>query len=326
LCIGVPVAARGAERRQTSAKRPVSSLLSTRHAVLLGLVHGPTELLPVSSSAHTAALPLLLGWHEDALPAEQKTAFEVALHAGAVLGLAYALRNEPPGSGCAALRRQRPIGRGMNLSNRGALLFLGAAVAPPATVGYTLERRFEHHLGGTRAIVAGLLGGGLAMALADLRGPQRRYEQDASARDGLWLGLAQALALAPGISRNGATLTAARALGFTRADAQTLSWRAGMPVIVGATLLKGRRALAEPPPPGAALPFATGALASLLSTLACAPLLSAKRRRRALWPFALYRAALALLLIRARAASPAIRTPVAARTPVVAFPNGKALG
>jgi undecaprenyl-diphosphatase len=261
--------------------------LSPRHALLLGLIHGPTELLPVSSSAHTALVPRLLRWPAAELEPELRTSFEVALHAGAALGLGWALRADLTDT--------------LRHLDRDRLVPLALACAPPAAAGWLLEGRLEHRLGGTRSIALGLLGGGVAMALADRRGARRqcaRRAAEAGPADGLALGLAQALALLPGVSRNGATLTAARARGFARADAQTLSWRAGLPVILGATLLKGRRLPRKPLPPGLAAPFALGAGASLASTLVCAPLLAPARRGRPLLPFALYRAGLATLTIK----------------------------
>ena len=128
---------------------------------------------------------------------------------------------------------------------------------------------------------------------ADTR-PGTRSLADFGPRDGLALGLAQALALLPGVSRNGATLTAARARGFAREDAHALSWRAGLPVIAGAAGLKASRLAQRGAPPGAVPALAAGAGAAFLSTLACAPLIRPGRRGRALWPFALYRAGLAL--------------------------------
>jgi undecaprenyl-diphosphatase len=257
--------------------------LPLRHALLLGLVHGPTELLPVSSSAHTALLPDLLGWPAAELPPDLRTSFEVALHGGSLVGLAHALHHD-----FSDMLRQL---------DRQRIVLLALAIAPPAAVGYGLEGSLEHRLGGPRSIALGLLGGGFALALADRLAPRTRTLADATPRDGLLLGLAQALALLPGVSRNGATLTCARALGFTREDAQTLSWQVGLPVILGATFLKGRRLQRQPPPDGLAGPFAVGVGASLVSTLACMPLLAAKRRGRSLLPFALYRAALAALVL-----------------------------
>jgi undecaprenyl-diphosphatase len=262
--------------------------------VALGLAQGPTEVLPVSSSAHIALIPRLAGWPHTRLDAELRNSLEVALHAGTAAALVIALRGELRG----ALARRSSA----NWLDRRALATAALALLPPALVGYALEQRPERRPSGPRTLAVGLALGAAAMAVAD-RSPAARSLADAGPRDGLALGLAQALALLPGVSRNGATLTAARARRFTREDAQALSWRAGLPVIAGAAGLKAVRLLQRGVPPGALTPLAAGAAASFLSTLASAPLIRQGRRGRALWPFALYRGALALAAVRASRAS-----------------------
>jgi undecaprenyl-diphosphatase len=292
--------------------------LPLRHAVALGLVQGPAELLPVSSSAHIALIPLLLGWPQAELDGELRNHFEVALHGGAAVALSIARRRELAG----AVRKLDGPG----------LATVALALAPPALVGYLLERRLERRPSTPAALAAGLALGGLAMALADSRAAGRRPAPcspaarrtaarppltarppaadcppaaarplaDAGPCDGLALGVAQSLALLPGVSRNGATLTVARLRGFAREDAQALSWRTGLPVILGATLLKGRAAVAGDVPADVRPALVAGAVAAFLSTLACSPLVAPGRRGRALAPFSLYRVALALLALRGR--------------------------
>jgi undecaprenyl-diphosphatase len=268
--------AEGSPRAKQATKLPLY------HALLLGLVQGPTEVLPVSSSAHIALLPRLAGWPAAQQDAELRNSLEVALHAGTVAALVLALRGERGW----ALRK---------LDSR-ALASAAGALGPPALVGYLMEQRLERRPSGPRALAAGLAVGAAAMAWADTR-PETRGLADFGPRDGLALGLAQALALFPGVSRNGATLTAARARGFAREDAQALSWRVGLPVIAGAAGLKASRLVQRGAPPGAAPTLAVGAGAAFLSALACAPLIRPGRRGRALWPFALYRAGLALTAV-----------------------------
>jgi len=134
------------------------------------------------------------------------------------------------------------------------------------------------------------------MAAADVtaqrRGADRRRE-DASLADALALGLGQACALAPGASRNGMTLAAARARGFARADANVLSRHVALPVIVGATVLKGARLARRGVPAGFGAPLAIGAGASFGATLACAGLIRQVERDRSFLPYAAYRAGLA---------------------------------
>jgi undecaprenyl-diphosphatase len=273
--------------------------LPLRHAVALGLLQGPAELLPVSSSAHTALLPWLAGWPSRRLDGEARKSFEVALHAGATAALAIEMRGE-----LAA--------RARTMDARAACV-LGLALAPAAIIGYALRGPIERRLGGPRSIAVGLAGGGLAMALADVRAAgARRRSHEARARDGLALGLAQAVALMPGVSRHGATLAAARMRGFDRAAAQALSWETGLPVILAAVALKGVRLLsgAGPEPGGMARVIGPGALAAgctsaFASTLASARALRRGRRSgRALAPYAAYRLALALVvLLRGRCRS-----------------------
>ena len=269
--------------------RPAEDALPLRHAVALGLLQGPTELLPISSSAHTALVPWLAGWPYGELDARARKSFEVALHAGAGLALALEMRGE--------LRRDAKA------LDRPRLAALALALAPAALAGATLRGTIERRLGGPRSIAAGLFTGALAMALADAAAPaQERPCSDVGPLDGLALGVAQALALMPGVSRRGATLAAARARGFGRRAAHSLSWSAAMPVILGAGALD----LAGPLRPRGAevgadalrIPSAAGGVAAFASTLASA---RALRRsgygERALLPYSLYRCLLALLVL-----------------------------
>jgi undecaprenyl-diphosphatase len=123
--------------------------------------------------------------------------------------------------------------------------------------------------------------------------PQERGRGDAGPADGLALGLAQATALMPGVSRNGATLSAARARRFDREHANLLSRMVALPVIVGATMLKGARLRRRGVSRGLAGSMAAGVGASFVSTLASQRLIGLVERDRALWPYAAYRLALA---------------------------------
>ena len=307
---------------------PSRQRLSLCEAAALGALQGPTELLPVSSSGHTSLIPWLADWPYAELEPELRKSFEVALHAGAGVALAIDMRGEL-------------IEAALRLDRRGAVV-VALSLAPPAIAGYVLERPIERRLGGPRSIAVGLIAGAVAMTFADIhpgrgedstphgatagnavpessvqkdaartsraRGTRRR--QDAGPRDGLALGLAQAAALVPGVSRNGATLTAARARGFAREDAQILSWHAALPVILGAVALKGARLLR----PGAGAhdartyganlshdtrgSLAMGGASAFLSTLASAHVLRRPRvSARALLPYAVYRCMIAAIAI-----------------------------
>jgi len=257
--------------------------LPLRHAVALGLVQGPAELLPISSSGHIALVPWLRGWRYTELDPELRKSFEVALHAGTAAALLIALRPE--------------VGEALRDFDRRRAALTVLSFVPPALVAFTLERPIERRLGTPGTIAAGLLIGSAAMLAAD-RSPQLRRREDAGARDALWLGVAQASALVPGMSRNGMTLAAARRLGFTRADANALSRHVALPIIVGASALKGARLARRGLPRPVAGAFACGALAAFASTLASIRLISMVERDRSLAPYAAYRAGLAALVIR----------------------------
>jgi undecaprenyl-diphosphatase len=134
------------------------------------------------------------------------------------------------------------------------------------------------------------------MVRADRR-PQTRISRDAGLTDALCLGMAQACALLPGVSRNGATLAAARRRGFTREDANKLSRHVALPVIAGATVLKTVRLARRGLPPRSALPIALGAGASFASTLGSTWLIRQVERDRSLLPYAAYRLGLAAVVL-----------------------------
>ncbi|HZO36846.1 MAG TPA: undecaprenyl-diphosphate phosphatase [Solirubrobacteraceae bacterium] len=247
-------------------------------ALALGVLHGPAELLPISSSGHTALIPWLARWEYAELDPELRKAFEIALHAGTAAALLVALRDE--------------VAEAAGGFDRRRLELVAGSFIVPAIVGLALERPIERGLGGPRSIAAGLLAGSLAMVAADrdrgCRAPRTR--DDATLIDALALGVAQACALVPGVSRNGATLAAARARGFGRHDASVLSRHVALPIIAGATLLKTVRLARRGLPREERAAFAAGTAAAFVSTLASVRLV---RDGRPLWPFAAYRTALA---------------------------------
>ena len=232
----------------------------------------------MSSSAHLNLVPWMLGWGWHETDAEERKSFEIAVHAGGALALLIGQR-----------RLIMSELRAFDL-RRASVVALSFAV--PALVGYRWERLIEERFGGPRSIAAGLAGGSVAMVAAD-RMPQQRGPGDAGPVDGLALGVAQATALIPGVSRNGATLAAARSRRFTREHSNLLSRTVALPVIVGATALKAQRLRRRGVRPGLSRALAAGVAASFASTLASQRLIDQVERDRALWPYAAYRLALA---------------------------------
>jgi undecaprenyl-diphosphatase len=172
-----------------------------------------------------------------------------------------------------------------------------ASAVPAAAVGLLLEDPIERHLSTPGAIAAGLIAGGAVLTWADTSAQERPVDA-ADTIDGLWLGVAQACALWPGVSRNGATLTAARLRRFRRIDANVLSRQVALPVIGGATGLKLARLFKTGLPEGAAVPFAVGAVASFASTLLSTGVLAQVERDRTLAPFGVYRVGLGIAVLR----------------------------
>jgi undecaprenyl-diphosphatase len=256
--------------------------IPARRAIALGIVQGPAELLPISSSAHIVLIPWLAGWDWEAIDPEVRKSFEVALHAGAAAAL--------------LIGQRRVIAEELREFDGRRALVLGLSFLPAAVVGYKLERPIERRLGGPRATALGLLAGAAAMLIADTR-PQQRGRGDAGAGDGLALGIAQAAALAPGVSRNGVTLAAARWRRFSRDQANLLSRTIALPIIVGAVALKGTRLARRGAAPELRRPMAVGVAASFASTLASQRLIGLVERDRALWPYAAYRAGLAAAVL-----------------------------
>jgi undecaprenyl-diphosphatase len=260
-----------------------SPTIPPSRAVALGAVQGPTELLPVSSSAHLSLIPWLADWDWDELDPELRKSFEVALHVGAALAL--------------LIGQREVIASELRQFDRRRAEVLALSFLPGAVIGLSAERQIERRLGGPLPTAAGLIAGAVAMAVADRR-PQARVRDRARPSDGLALGLGQAAALAPGVSRNGATLTVARWRGFTREHSNMLSRTVALPVIVAAAVLKGYRLRRRGLPREHLPAFAAGTATSFASTLASQELIRlVERDSRGLWPYSAYRIGLAALVL-----------------------------
>lgn len=258
-------------------------------ALAYGLIQGPTELLPVSSSGHLVVAPWVVGSDYVKLDPELRKSFEVALHVGTAAALAIVLKEE-------VIEAVREI----DTRRLGVIL---TSLTPPAIAALSFERVIESKLGRPEVVAAGLVAGSLAMLWADGRDGDRE-RGDAGWRDGLALGVAQSLALIPGVSRSGSTIVAMRARGFTPLAASELSMHAALPVIAGATLLKGVRLYKRGLEPQMRTAFAVGTAGAFASSLASARLIASKRRGRGLKKYVAYRVALAgAITLGARAAA-----------------------
>ena len=229
------------------------------HAIVLGLVQGLSEFLPISSSGHLLLTPWLFGWNDFDSESTEK-AFDVALHLGTIVAaIAYFrrdLRVYVRDGLRLVLDRRRPA------TPEGRLAWLlVVSTIPAALVGAVFEEQIDERLGTPTIIAISLIGFGLLLAWAD-RATGRRQLDDYRLRDALTVGAAQALALNPGTSRSGITITAARRLGFDRDAAARMSFLMMIPVTGGAVALKAVRLAGDGIPEGLAVPMVVGIITS----------------------------------------------------------------
>ena len=198
------------------------------HAIVLGIVQGLSEFLPVSSSGHLILVRWLFGWDE--LSGEAATAFDVAVHAGTLLGAAAYLRRDIATYVGAVL--SPVLGRGP-LGPDGRVAWSLVASAAPAGVAGAVAGDALRGSGGVEPVAVALIVFGLLMGASD-RLAEQRDKQDFGIGHALAMGAGQALALQPGVSRSGVTMTVARALGYSREAAVRLAFLMSLPVIAGA--------------------------------------------------------------------------------------------
>lgn len=205
------------------------------HAIVLGIVQGLTEFLPISSSGHLILVPELFGWNELTSDPELNKTFDVALHIGTFVGVAWYFRRDIVRYIRAAFRslRHRAID---DVDERIAWLLLLSAV-PGAIVGALLNDFIDEELGRPILIGIMLIVFGLVLQAAD-RLPATRRADGFGLRDAALMGMAQALALQPGVSRAGATISMGRWLRFDREAATRLSFLMSLPIIAGAALFE----------------------------------------------------------------------------------------
>jgi undecaprenyl-diphosphatase len=199
-------------------------------ALVLGLVQGLSEFLPISSSAHLALTPWFLGWQDPGL------AFDVALHIGTLVAVAWYFRREWVALMKAAwsIVRQRAV----RSPDEWRLVFLVLATIPAAIAGLTVEDLAETTFRSPRLIAVNLMVMGVVLYVVDRLARRDRPLTKMTVRDAVTIGFIQCLALLPGVSRSGSTITGARFLGFDRQSAAVFSFLMSFPVTLAAAVLK----------------------------------------------------------------------------------------
>jgi undecaprenyl-diphosphatase len=271
-------------------KAPALSILQ---AIVLGITQGATEFAPVSSSGHLILVPWLFGWSILRDPELNKT-FDVALHMGTLVGaLAYFWRDVARYlTAWVRSIRSRSI-RGTDERLAWALVI---GTIPGALAGAALEGFITDSLGQPWLIAVMLAVFGVVLYVVDRLASERRHLDDITVRDGLVLGVAQALALQPGVSRSGVTITAGRAFGLDRSTAARFSFLLSIPIIAGAGILKGLDLARSGVPAGMGGPFMWGMIASGVSGFLVIWFMLAYLRRRDLALFMWYRLGVAALV------------------------------
>ncbi len=208
-------------------------MLSVFQAIVLGIVQGLGEFLPISSSGHLELTRWLFGW--EALPDDLETSFDVAVHLGTLVGVLIYLRTEIIKYATAGLGALSAKNRPMSVDAKVGWAIV-VSMIPASITGVVLEK----YLATDRVwlIAVSLIVGGLVLLAAD-RMPGTRDIEEFGVREALLMGLGQALALQPGVSRSGATITVGRFIGFSRDAAARVAFLMSVPVIAGAGVYKG---------------------------------------------------------------------------------------
>jgi undecaprenyl-diphosphatase len=270
--------------------------LETIEAIILGIVQGITEFLPISSSAHIILVPWFFGWGEPGL------SFNVAVHMGTLLAVLLFFRTDIYAMAVALPRgviAGNPLADPMS---RMALIILLGSI-PAGVIGVLLGDRIEgafHTTSGGRltltVIASMLILIGVVMLFVERRLPQRREFERIGWRDGILIGVAQAVALIPGTSRSGATITAGMILGLRKEVAARFSFLLGIPAVAGAGTLEAVKLFQNGLPVDDRLPFIAGAVAALIVGYLSIAFLLRFLQTNSVLVFTIYRCGLGVLI------------------------------
>ena len=273
----------------------VDGALTNWQALVLGLVQGATELLPISSSGHLILVPWLADWTFLEQNDQFNHTFDVALHLGTLVAVVAYFWSDV---GRLAVAWMGSIARrSVMTADERAAWFVFVATIPAVVVGAAGESFIADHLGEPWQIAMLLAGFAIVLWIADQQ-PARRGVRSLGLRDAAVIGAAQAAALAPGVSRSGITISAARFLGLDRDAAARVSFLLLIPITFGAVAFKGATDLVFGElPDGWQGPFVVGVLAAMASGLVAIEFLLRFVRRHTYTPFVVYRLIVALIVL-----------------------------
>lgn len=254
-------------------------MISHLHAIILGAVQGLAEFLPISSSAHLVLIPWLLKWKDPGL------AFDVALHLGTLVALLIYYRKD-------WIAMARSLGGGHPAELRLLQLLIAASI-PGAIIGLAFEKQAETTFRSPLLIALAMAILAVLLWLFDKLSPQKRTMNEMTYWDALAIGFSQALAIIPGVSRSGATITMARAVRVERGDSANFSFLMATPIIAGAGLVEARKLVHE----GLNLSVGLGFISAAIFGLIAIAFLIRYVRTRDYVVFAVYRLLFAALVI-----------------------------
>jgi undecaprenyl-diphosphatase len=264
--------------------------LTPIQAVVLAIVQGVTEFLPISSSGHLILVPHVLGWPDQGLD------FDIATNTGTLLAVLLYFRRDIWDL-TTGFFTGRPRSRDGAFAPRPMAWKIALATVPAVVVGLALHGWIEHAARSPLLIACTTLGYGLLLGVADRIGRQNRSVGDLGWGAAFLIGVAQALALIPGTSRSGITMTAGLLLGLERAAAARFSFLLSVPVGIGAATLSLHHLYKEGAPPGFWTPTLLGLAVSALVGYFVIAWLLAYLRRQKMTVFVVYRIALALVIL-----------------------------
>ena len=246
-------------------------------AIVMGVIQGLSEFLPISSSAHLALTPWLLGWPAPGL------AFDVALHLGTLIALVWFFWQEwiTLAKAFFSILRKRKLAT----ESERRVAFVVVATIPGALAGYLLQDYAKTVFRTPALTGAMLIVMGVVLWLVDRSAKQERGITTMTWRDAILVGLAQMFAIVPGVSRSGSTITAGRAVGMTREAAAVFSFLLSLPIITAAVVFEGRHAIEN----GITMPIVAGVIASAISGWLAISVLLKFISRNSYGVFALYR-------------------------------------
>jgi len=274
------------------------------HAIILGLTQGLSEFLPISSSGHLLLVPWLFGWNDFSGSGgkELEKAFDVALHVGTVLALLAYFRHELGPLASAGLRSARR--RAVETKEERMFWLLVLSAVPGAITGALLDGVITENLGAKWLIGLMLVVFGIVLLVADRR-PAERHDDQFGTREAVLMGLAQAVALQPGVSRSGATMSMARWLCFDRDTTARLSFLMSVPITGGAVAFKMGKlfVLDGGIPSGFTGAFVVGIVVSGLSGFLAVAFLIKLLRTRTFAPLVAYRVVVGVGVVALAASS-----------------------